>query len=103
MCQDLELIDENFVEREVNIRFNLSMQTTVDELKFDTCYEMSLIEFHECIARYAEIASLAPVSATKFELIKKWATYTKRFKLPLHIKMESFMRRMYEKGKMSEF
>jgi len=75
MCQDLELIDENFVEREVNIRFNLSMQTTVDELKFDRQYEMGLIEFYECIARLSDIASFPPVSSTKKEISNKWSTY----------------------------
>jgi len=47
----------------------------VDELKFDRCYEMHFVEFQECVARYAEIASLHPISANKNELENKWQTY----------------------------
>ena len=78
------------------------MQTVVDELKFDRQYEMSLVEFYECIARLAEIASLHPVSAPLKDLLTTWSTYEKRYTLPLHIKIEAFIKRLYEKGRMSQ-
>jgi len=87
----MELYNEDFVEREVNIRFNLSMQTTVDELKFNKGFEMHIVEFYECLSRLAELASMPPVHIKKEELVD-WP-YQRRFELPLHIKLEGFLKR----------
>ena len=46
--------DLNCVERDVNLAFNLSMMTQVDELENDRIFQMSFLEFMEGIARLAD-------------------------------------------------
>ena len=46
--------DLNYVERDVNLAFNLAMMTQVDELESDRIFQMSFLEFMEGIARLAE-------------------------------------------------
>jgi hypothetical protein len=38
ICNNAGLIDENFVERDINISYNLSMMTQIDELESDRIY-----------------------------------------------------------------
>jgi len=94
----MEMYNEDFVEREVNIRFNLSMQTTVDELKFNKGFEMHMVEFYECIGRLSEIASMPPVNVDE-EDYDDWP-YKRRFELPLHIKIEGFIKRIIQYAKL---
>lgn len=48
------LLDENFAERDIQLAFNLSMMTQVDELNQDRIFQMSFVEFLEAVARVAE-------------------------------------------------
>jgi hypothetical protein len=41
--------------------FNLSMQTSIDEINKDTIFQMTILEFYEALARIAEVASLKPL------------------------------------------
>lgn len=54
------LIEDNFVQRDVAICFNLSMMTQVDELNSEKFMRMTYIEWLEAIARAADIISLSP-------------------------------------------
>ena len=40
ICNKASLYDENFVERDVNISFNLAMMTQIDELESDRIFQM---------------------------------------------------------------
>ena len=63
--------------------------TVIDPTKTNDGFEMDEIEFVECIARLAEMASLLPLSVSK-DKIEEWP-YERRFALPLHIKTESLI------------
>ncbi len=54
ICKMANLYDENFVERDAFIAFNLSMMTQVDELNNDRIFQMQFVEFLEAVARIAE-------------------------------------------------
>lgn len=54
ICKRAELINDKFVEREVNLAYNLSMITQVDELESDRIFQMTLIEFLEAVARISD-------------------------------------------------
>ena len=56
----LELYDEHFVERDVNIAFNLSKMLEVDEISTDKASQLHVVEFYEALARIAEKASPPP-------------------------------------------
>ena len=60
MCRDMELINDNFVERDPDICFNMSMQTVVDEINTTRGQEMMFVEFLEAFARTADKASPTP-------------------------------------------
>ena len=60
ICKILNLYEENFVERDTCIAFNLSMMTQVDEITLNRTFEMNFIEFLEAITRIAEKKSLPP-------------------------------------------
>ena len=55
------LIDENFVERDVDLAFNLAMMTQVDELSNDRIFQMSFVEFLEGFCRCADKLSLPKI------------------------------------------
>ena len=38
ICKALQLYDENFVERDMNFAFNLSMMTQIDEINNDRIF-----------------------------------------------------------------
>lgn len=77
--------DENFVERDAFIAFNLSMMTQVDELNSDRIFQMSFVEFLEAVARIAEKYSPQPLT------IDEPLPYEQRFNQPLHLKTEALM------------
>lgn len=54
ICKMANLLDENFAERDIQLAFNLSMMTQVDELNQDRIFQMSFVEFLEAVARVAE-------------------------------------------------
>ena len=60
ICKNGNLYDENFVERDMNIAYNLSIMTQVDELYLAKGSEMQFVEFLEAIARIAEKLSPPP-------------------------------------------
>jgi NLR family CARD domain-containing protein 3 len=57
------LIDENFVERDVLLAFNLAMMTSVDELSNDRIFQMTFVEFLEAFCRCADKLSLPKIAA----------------------------------------
>ena len=61
--KNLELYDEHFVERDVNIAFHLSKMLEIDEINSDKCVQLQLVEFYEALARIAEKASPPPFGA----------------------------------------
>jgi len=72
----------------------------VDELKFNKGFEMHMVEFYECIARLSEIASMPPVNVAE-EDYEDWP-YKRRFELPLHIKIEGFLKRVIKFAKIGK-
>ncbi|CAK90105.1 unnamed protein product (macronuclear) [Paramecium tetraurelia] len=87
ICNRANLYDENFVERDVNLAFNLSTLTQIDELESDRLFQMQWIEFMEAIARIAD--KYSPIAIGKKEE-KEW-TYELRSQQPLYYKLEAFM------------
>jgi len=55
------LLDENFVERDIYLAFNLGMMTQVDELSSDRTFQMSFVEFLEALSRCADKLSLPKI------------------------------------------
>lgn len=64
ICKNMDLIDENFVERDINLAFNLSQMTEIDEINQDKNSQLQYVEFLEALARIAEKASPAPFGLT---------------------------------------
>lgn len=79
------LLDENFAERDIQLAFNLSMMTQVDELNQDRIFQMSFVEFLEAVARVAEKYSPQPLTQTEP------MPYEAKNNLPLHFKIEGLM------------
>eukprot|EP00357_Protocruzia_adherens_P018951 CAMPEP_0115001676 /NCGR_PEP_ID=MMETSP0216-20121206/17531_1 /TAXON_ID=223996 /ORGANISM="Protocruzia adherens, Strain Boccale" /LENGTH=225 /DNA_ID=CAMNT_0002367083 /DNA_START=124 /DNA_END=802 /DNA_ORIENTATION=+ len=55
LMTDADLLDENFVAREIDVSFALSMMTRVDELDTKKYIEMQFIEYIEAISRGASV------------------------------------------------
>ena len=70
------------------------MMTVIDETSTNAGFEMEEIEFMECLARLSELASLPPICVDEEESAE-WS-YQKRFALPLHVKMEAFVKRLIQ-------
>jgi hypothetical protein len=51
-------IEKEIPERDIPIIFNLSMMTQVDELTSERIFEMSYVEYLECLCRLADRVSL---------------------------------------------
>lgn len=85
ICKIGNLYDENFVERDAFIAFNLSMMTQVDELNNDRIFQMQFVEFLEAVARIAEKYSPQPITTHHSDGMP----YDQRFALPLHLKLEA--------------
>jgi hypothetical protein len=60
MVVDASLVNEVFVSRDVNVCFNLAMQTQVNEIEKDRHLKANLLEFMEALARVADKVSMAP-------------------------------------------
>jgi hypothetical protein len=60
LCKDLDLFSEQFVERDPDIFFCMSMQTVIDEIYTTRGQEMMFIEFMEAFARTADKAGTLP-------------------------------------------
>lgn len=73
-CNDSKIFDDNFVDRDANLAFNLSMMTQVDELNFDRVFQMSFVEFLEALARIAEKASFAPFTEVNNSIYTNYLT-----------------------------
>ena len=51
-----ELVNDSFNVRDIDVCYNLSMMTRMDEVTRDQHLQMSQVEFYEAIARVADIA-----------------------------------------------
>ena len=60
ICKILSLYNEKFAEKDMNLAYNLSMMTQIDEINNNRIFEMSLVEFYEATARIADKISLPP-------------------------------------------
>ncbi len=61
ICKICNLYDENFVERDMNIAYNLSKMTEINELTEAKGSEMIFVEFLEALARMADKISPPPL------------------------------------------
>lgn len=85
ICKIANLYNENFVERDAYLAFNLSMMTQIDELNNDRAFQMQFIEFLECVARVSEKYSPQPL------ITNEPMSYEQRYALKLHLKIEGMM------------
>ena len=85
---------DTFADREINISYNLSMMTQIDEITKNRHMQMSLIEFYEALARLSEAYSPYPIGCENEPDI--W-TLEKRENLPLYVKLESFINLLYNR------
>lgn len=51
LCKNAKVYSENFVERDVQLAFNMSMMTQYDEIFSERIFKMLFVEFLEAIAR----------------------------------------------------
>ena len=51
-------LEKEIVDRDINLTFNISIQTQVDELDSTRCFEMHYVEYLESICRLADKVSL---------------------------------------------
>eukprot|EP01017_Pseudomicrothorax_dubius_P005020 TRINITY_DN11162_c0_g1_i1.p1 TRINITY_DN11162_c0_g1~~TRINITY_DN11162_c0_g1_i1.p1 ORF type:complete len:422 (+),score=86.12 TRINITY_DN11162_c0_g1_i1:71-1267(+) len=80
--------EDSMVERDVDVIFNLSMMTQVDELYQNRHFEMSFVEFLEAFARIADKTALSPVGSGESESARNQ---------PLHLKLEALLRLVYDR------
>lgn len=59
LATDAAILNDNLVDRDIVVAFNLSMMTQVDELNSDRIFQMNFVEFLEAIARIADVYSAA--------------------------------------------
>lgn len=83
LCIDAGLLDDKFVERDLNICFCSALMTQVDELNTDKVIEMYWVEFIEAISRAAEICDLYPISMNEEEVNRNLEKTTDSSDLPL--------------------
>lgn len=72
--EDANLQNDRFANRDVNVCFNLAMQTRVDELSSDKHLKMSFVEFLEAVARAANYLSYPPPTQSIRDAYKRTAT-----------------------------
>jgi hypothetical protein len=60
ICRLLNIYEWDFAEKDMQLAFNLSMMTQVDEISQNRTFEMAFIEFLEACARISEKKSLNP-------------------------------------------
>lgn len=72
--EDSNLQNERFANRDINVCFNLAMQTRVDEINSDKHLKMSFIEFLEALARAANYLSYPPPSQAVRDAYKNTGT-----------------------------
>jgi len=58
---DSELINKFINEREINVIFNVSMLTCIDEMNYEKFLLLNFNEFQEALARSSEKISFNPV------------------------------------------
>lgn len=69
-----KLQNERFANRDINVCFNLAMQTRVDEYNSDKHLKMQFVEFLEALARAANYLSYPPSSTEIKEAYKSTTT-----------------------------
>lgn len=57
LATDAGILNDNLVDRDIVIAYNLSMMTQIDELNSDRIFQMNFIEFLEALARIADVYS----------------------------------------------
>ena len=60
-------LEKEIIDRDINLTFNISIQTQVDELDSTRLFEMHYVEFLECICRLADKVSLPNMYYTEEE------------------------------------
>eukprot|EP00359_Climacostomum_virens_P001679 CAMPEP_0204897674 /NCGR_PEP_ID=MMETSP1397-20131031/869_1 /ASSEMBLY_ACC=CAM_ASM_000891 /TAXON_ID=49980 /ORGANISM="Climacostomum Climacostomum virens, Strain Stock W-24" /LENGTH=860 /DNA_ID=CAMNT_0052065451 /DNA_START=87 /DNA_END=2668 /DNA_ORIENTATION=+ len=60
ICNQSGLVNETFVARNIDVNFNLSMMTQIDELSSRRHLQMSFVEFLEAFCRACDEANLPP-------------------------------------------
>ena len=69
MCKHANIFDENCVERDVVIAFNMAMMTQIDELNSEKIFRMTFVEFLEALGRIADKLSPLKIGATSVFLL----------------------------------
>ena len=57
LATEAAILDDNLVERDIVVAYNLSMMTQLDELNSDRIFQMSFVEFLEALARISNVAA----------------------------------------------
>jgi hypothetical protein len=65
-------IDKEIAEREIPVIYNLSMMSQVDELTSERIFEMSYVEYLECLCRLADKISLPSLYFSEEEVFFLW-------------------------------
>jgi len=71
LMSDMQILNDNFGERDSTLYFSLAMMTQVDELESDRVFQMQLPEFIEAFARAADKFSAAPYGKTEVLIGRK--------------------------------
>jgi len=92
LAVDAGILNDNLVDRDIVICFNLSMMTQVDELNSDRIFQMVFVEFLEALARIADIYSAA--SPGEEETV---VGLEERKTRPLHLKLEGLLHILFNR------
>lgn len=82
------LLNDRFANRDINVCFNLAMQTRVDEINSDRHLKMSFIEFLEGVARAANYLSYPPATQETKDYYKRMYVINKEGKSEEEAKVE---------------
>lgn len=92
LINEFQIKDKLLGEREVNMSFNLSLMTVIDETTSDKFMLMIFVEFLESLARLAEFKSVTPLGERE-EAYKTG----EREEVALEYKLESMLEEMSRK------
>ena len=70
--QSYGLLNDKLAERDVNLAFNLSMMTRVDEINQRRHMQMLEVEFFEALTRLADVLSLPPYTQHETPNVESW-------------------------------
>lgn len=69
MCRHANIFDENCVERDANIAFNMAMMTQIDEITNEKIFRMTFVEFLEVLGRIADKLSPHKIGLSSVDFI----------------------------------